>query len=382
MSGSTTFQNESDTSHDLILGITSPIVMKYLEEITIVIPTYNRPTYLKRVVDYWSVTDIKIIIADGSDVIDTSSFSKNIIYYHDNDSTPIQRWLNAIRKVSTPYVAICADDDFYSITGINSCIEFLDNNKDYASVQGNAIEFTLAHGKQVDIKILNKNRVHYVIDAPTAKDRLRQLFDEYIYQTYSVFRTPLLVLALDACVDIKNGNYLELATAIVPTIAGKHKSLPIFFSAREAIAGSGSSYTEVPRFDVLTSEGLIDYQRWRLNLAKIYSEFENVNIDVALNIIENTFEQYNAWDLKEYPWRKPLNRNLHIIEKGSKIKKYLKKIIPDSVLRLRTKILYGAVNIPNYKPEIPGFPWTCPIAEKEWDQMRRFIYKHPTANIR
>ena len=40
--------------------------MTNLGDITLVIPAYNRPAYLERQIDFWSATDVRLCILDGS----------------------------------------------------------------------------------------------------------------------------------------------------------------------------------------------------------------------------------------------------------------------------------------------------------------------------
>ena len=37
-----------------------------LNDLTLVIPAYNRPAYLERQIDYWSETGVRLCIVDGS----------------------------------------------------------------------------------------------------------------------------------------------------------------------------------------------------------------------------------------------------------------------------------------------------------------------------
>ena len=349
----------------------------FSDKLTVVIPTYNRPKYLRRSLHYWGRTDFMVIVADGSEKQFDGEIPSNVSYFHENELNPTLRSFTALQKVRTPYVVLCADDDFFSLKGIFACIDFLNNQSDYASVQGHAIEFEIEDKNNITVRTLNDKRIGHRIDGNAAIERLSQLFDEYVYQIYSVYRTPMLKLAIETCVDQKNGSYMELTAAIVPSIFGKHKVLPIFYSARENLPGSGSSTVEALRFDILNTEGMLDYAQWRDKISRIYSEAEGVPLNVALEIVEDTFAKYCAWDLRVYPHR----RSLH--ERGKSkwfpIKKLLKKIIPPSLLKARRKILERLRNGGNTSGVLtnsPGFPWSDPDAAIEWQKMVNTINNH------
>ena len=52
--------------------------------ITIIIPTFERSEYIKKSLSYWNLFPVNIIILDGSKVpsLEVSDLSLNIQYYH------------------------------------------------------------------------------------------------------------------------------------------------------------------------------------------------------------------------------------------------------------------------------------------------------------
>ena len=305
--------------------------MRHFDELTVVVPTYNRPKYLKRSLDYWGATAFKIIVADGSDKKYDGDIPLNVAYFHSNELLINERWSNALQKVKTPYVVFCADDDFLSLSGIKNCLDYLNNFSDYSSAQGLAVTFEIDNKRDVFVEMANAKMVGHQIDGDFSSERLDQLFDEYIYQIYSIYRTPLLQKAVDACTDLDNPHYIELASAIVPSIFGKHKVLPVFYSARQHIPGSSSGSFEVPRFDILKARGMINYKAWKTNIVNIYAQAESVPLENALRIIEKTLTKYYEWDSKTFPdriamdasfWSFPTRYKIKVILKIQVIKMY------------------------------------------------------------
>jgi len=353
--------------------------MNLSDELTVVIPTYNRRKYLERSLCYWGQKDFEVIVADGSQQKFVGKMPSNVSYYYFDSQVSIgQRFFTAVKKVRTPYVVLCADDDFLSESGLLACIDFLNNFPDHVSAQGHVMSFTI-HGKEnIAVEILNVKNIGHHIGGDTAAERLNQLFDEYVYQSYSVCRTPMLQLAFETCKTTRHPDYLELGAAVVPSISGKHLVLPVFYSARENSPPAERSTFERPRFDILEPQGLADYEQWRDKASRIYSDAEGVSLDVALSIIQHTFDKYLAWDLRTFPNHRPLNDPYVSVPESISVKNLLKKIIPPALLAARLKVLtkFGYRKEEDLCPNVPGFPWSDPSAEKDWKHMVDLIMKY------
>jgi len=349
------------------------------DAVTVIIPTCNRPKYLKRSLDYWGRTDFNVLVADGGVERYDGKIPPNISYFYDNLSSPGERWLNSVQKVNTRYVVLCADDDFLTVRGLHACVAFLEGHSDYVSAQGHAILFKIKDRENISIEALNAFMVGHKIDGATAKERLRQLFNEYIYQIYSVYHTPILQQALETCKDQKNGSYIELSAALIPSIFGKHKVVPVFYSAREHLVGASSSTIEALRFDILNLEGLADYVQWRDKVALVYSDAEGVSLDKAVSIVENTFNRYCAWDLRVYPYRQPLRMDVlpTSLSVLVKTKTLLRRMI-GPVLSVRKNFFGGgrASGKTTGVCDSPGFPWSDPEAASDWKQMVKIVNYH------
>lgn len=115
-----------------------------MESLTIVIPTNNRPTFLRRSVAFWSKQNFKVIICDGSEesqeqwVRDNSA--DNIQYYYSRTSFP-QRIKMAADKINTRYCMLLSDDEYYLPSALLESVKFLDRNEEFIAVGGVAIGF-------------------------------------------------------------------------------------------------------------------------------------------------------------------------------------------------------------------------------------------------
>ena len=116
-----------------------------LSDITIVITTYKRYGCLLTLLNYYlnQKSSINIIILDstpnptlGKDLKNIIS-RKNIVYkIFDERVFVSQKIAQGIQDIKTKYVVLCADDDFLFMDGLNSSIDFLEANKEYASCHG------------------------------------------------------------------------------------------------------------------------------------------------------------------------------------------------------------------------------------------------------
>lgn len=84
-----------------------------LQNVTVIIPAHNRPERLRRLLDYYSRTDIKILVPDSSDhpFADAEKYP-DITYLHRPKLHFLLKLKEVLPMISTPYVLYCADDDF------------------------------------------------------------------------------------------------------------------------------------------------------------------------------------------------------------------------------------------------------------------------------
>ena len=91
-------------------------------ELTVLVPTHNRPAFLNRLLTYFSVTSLQspMLIIDSSDperlelnrqVIRHASDSLHLVHRIDTAGL-IKKCRSAMSAVKTPYSIFCADDDF------------------------------------------------------------------------------------------------------------------------------------------------------------------------------------------------------------------------------------------------------------------------------
>lgn len=217
-----------------------------MDNVTILIPTYKRYPFLKRLLNFYDKFNdsIKIIILDSTP-FEPSDFefdllvSKNNIIWKKFDST-INYWTRVARAaefIETDYVTLCADDDFIMPGAIKKCIEFLSDNPDYSSAHGLYFSHSSAEqSKKTGFFIgplyskgrsaaenLSYERVRAYLSGQTA-----------YYPLYAVQRSETFKLIWEETDKyVSDWNLHELFPCCLSYIYGKMKVLPIFYASRE-----------------------------------------------------------------------------------------------------------------------------------------------------
>lgn len=113
--------------------------------VTIIIPTYNRSRELARQLHFLSGFDqrYRMLILDGggeeSRQINqrTCAAYQNVEHHEFDPSLHLgMRIHQGLKLVTSPYVLLCGDDDFFFPGGVDDCVDFLERNSDYAAAIG------------------------------------------------------------------------------------------------------------------------------------------------------------------------------------------------------------------------------------------------------
>jgi len=217
-----------------------------LDNITLVVPTYKRYPFLKRLLKYYDgfAIPIKILILDStanepSDHEFNQLVSNNNIIWKkfSSDITYWARVAKATEFIETDYVTLCADDDFIIPGAIKKCIEFLKDNPDYSSAHGLYFSHQSAEqSKKTGFSIGPMN--HKVISETQdlSRDRVRAYLSgktDY-YPLYAVQRTETFRLIWSETNQfVSDWNLHELFSCCLSFIYGKMKILPVFYASRE-----------------------------------------------------------------------------------------------------------------------------------------------------
>ncbi len=273
---------------------------------TAIIPTYNRPNRLRRLLDYYNKygKGFNIIIADSSSNENKKLNKKNISLFsslnilhldnHPSKILPYYKVCDALNYVNTKYSVFCADDDFITPNGINKSVDFLEKNPDFTVAQGYYITFYLKPSK--------KGKQHFYwapycsynsISFPDAKSRLAFHFSNYLPTFYAVHRTDLLKKIFKETIKYTNdAMFGELLPSMLDVIYGKMKCLDTLYGSREVIPNSGGRTSKT--FKDFIKEGTYDkkYAKFRECLSIHLSKKSKLTVEESKKVVDDAMSSY------------------------------------------------------------------------------------------
>ena len=125
------------------------------DKLTIILLIKGRPKFTQRWLTYANkyLKDLKIIVADGSEIKERYKISKesfpNIdlvlpeFPYDDKIETFQKKIQNSIDLTKTEYLCMMSNDDFILKESLDKIIKFLDENKDYSCGRGDVYDFSI-----------------------------------------------------------------------------------------------------------------------------------------------------------------------------------------------------------------------------------------------
>lgn len=186
-----------------------------LQEVTLILMTHNRPHYLERALEYYRDMGSysRIIVADSSShehyIANKELINKAQIRFIEHEHTDgageeadiAQHFMNgaqkiyrALDRVTTPYVLLAADDDFFVIGAVERSIQFLNKHEDFVCCQGKHVKFILRnyYGKRRFFwRPLLHERLSEAVSS-NATERLHYMLERYRDTVYAVYRTDAL----------------------------------------------------------------------------------------------------------------------------------------------------------------------------------------------
>ncbi|MEM9209896.1 MAG: TIGR00180 family glycosyltransferase [Pseudomonadota bacterium] len=207
---------------------------------TLVVPTYQRPALLKRLMSFLALNGqpMRVLVLDSSRD-DNAAINRQTIeglggfarYRHFDSSIPMASKLaKGLADVETPTASFCADDDLVFPSAIFNALDMLDANPDHVSVHGLYFNFG-EHGH--DIQIMGEY-AGYSIDASHPGARIFRLMQSYESVFYGVFRTAQIRQIFEGVAALPSLHYQELFQSTAAMILGKVARLPVFYAARRS----------------------------------------------------------------------------------------------------------------------------------------------------
>ncbi len=272
-------------------------------DITLLIPTLNRPDFLLKELHYYQSVNFrgKIFIGDSSEATVAKKIKKylqqfdnllEVYYYYLPGYNDVQVQKVIADKVTTKYVAYIADDDFLVPSGIEQCIEFLDTHPDYVAAHGVGIIAGLPYNDEKTVEATS----YYPqprIEEITVAQRLIAHLTNYSVSLFSVHRIDAWRTMFKNAGDIADRSFVgELLPCCLSVILGKIKQLDGLYLIRQ---DHGNRYLFPTWFKWLTSEDWYpSYANFRDCLAEGIMCQDGITLEEAKLVVEKAFAVYLA----------------------------------------------------------------------------------------
>lgn len=213
---------------------------------TLVIPTYNRPELLERLVRYYArrAPSMHLLVLDSSSTAAAEKNAKMLashgglarhVVFPETEQVGV-KLRKGLELVNTPYVSFCADDDVVFPQGLSDAVEFLEQHTDFACAHGLYLNYRLGDEYRNNMEDVHVWREYGGPgnDATHAGARIFRLFQNYESLFYAVFRTPDLQDIFSAVQTIPTLHYQELFQSVAALIKGKVWRFPRIYAVRQS----------------------------------------------------------------------------------------------------------------------------------------------------
>lgn len=227
--------------------------MSGLSELTLIIPTFNRQSYVLRNMRFWSGRAVAVHVLDGSEMaIPTQAMAgitANVSYYHMPISV-LDRLRKAVDLVQTEYVALMTDDEFFLPDALETCIRELEADETLVSCMGRCLGFRCIEDRLIGWPAYREMADYSVLqDDPIA--RMIHHMNPYTCSTiFSVVKTPVWKQAMSITCERQfsvfalGENQFELSVCY----RGKSKVIPHLMWLRSAENDGIRAEHDVVRF--------------------------------------------------------------------------------------------------------------------------------------
>lgn len=276
-------------------------------DLSIIIPTMNRPDMLLRLVRYFDTLKFqgKILIGDSSNA---EIFNKSVgalvkfqgrleIAHCHLPGLSIAAAVVAMNaRLTTSYVCLIPDDDFLVPRTAARCIQFLEGHPDYVAAHGLGVLISSASGESRKIEGAGFYRQTIIEDA-AASTRLAKHLGCYSVNLFSVHRTeiwrrmfvdPIAPSSPPLCTDSAFRD--ELLPCCLSVVYGKIKQVEGLYLVRQVHDGR---YLLPSWFSWLTNENWNpSYKHFRDCLSNAILSQEGIAAPAAEYVVDTAFSAY------------------------------------------------------------------------------------------
>lgn len=241
-----------------------------MNKVDLFIPTFNRPEFLKRLLNYYSNKKVKyrIIVVDSSSMKNKKLNKKTISEFKSLDLSYVDEFPSAmishikfgrmLKYAKSKYTVFCADDDFLIPRGIDECVQFLEKHPDYAAAHGSYIAFYIYSGL-LSVQRFIWRYIYSIkeIRSSSPLDRVCFHIENYNQVLWAVRRTEMLKKIYREFLRSKTDPILfgELLPDVLTVAYGKIKRVYTFYSARQAFS---TAYSYWPSLQDAIRKGIYE----------------------------------------------------------------------------------------------------------------------------
>lgn len=222
----------------------------FQEQLTLFIPTRNRPHFLRMALEYYREIGwpYSIFIADASDpemFAQTAACLKTLpsLRAVEHRLFPADigvhtSWLQVLEEIQTPYVIYAGDDDFLIPSAMQRCIDFLETHNDYTLASGFALRPTVRQKEDGSYEILSmESGIFKSIEDESPVNRLLKCFyptwapnEQALQRTSQIRETFRSAIGRGLDVNRESELFCECAINGTNVIKGKEKKMGEFLS--------------------------------------------------------------------------------------------------------------------------------------------------------
>jgi len=245
------------------------------EQFTLIIPTYNRPRELARLLGYLTrhAAAFSILVLDSSNdenkalnaaLVPGTSLDIRLIAC-DPSMGPWEKFWRGSEEVKTEFCSLCADDDIILPDALAPLTRFLRDHPDFSAAHGWYFSFYFTDHVGITACVYSSPS----LDQDDPLLRLRDLFSRYEAITYGIYRAEAMRCALREVQPVESPMARELLGGALTVAMGKVARLPVFYYGRAL--GASHFYERWHPIDyMLTSPSQLfsEYSRYREILCK------------------------------------------------------------------------------------------------------------------
>ncbi len=276
--------------------------------LTILILSYERHEELEKKISYWNYLSsfrYKILIIDGSTKpLKVNLKNKNIKYIHFKSRDYHERIFYSLRFIKTKYIKLESDDDYFLPYSLNESIQFLNKNKNYCAVYGQAGIYSIYKNK---IFINHIFKIKQNLNSNDFKTRLKIYFSNYTPKLYyslmrtSVFKKNVALWKKSKKIyGQKFQRFAEIHLPLTLLLNGKIKVINklfwirkdddiknrVEFTSNKTILKNDHTYTNISKW-FLKNNNLNYFDNFAINLCKITRKKILHKDYILKNILQN-----------------------------------------------------------------------------------------------